>query len=444
MGAFARTLRTVSYKFGLAVFAFGASVLTARNLTVGDNGVYKMVTSALVLGSTYLSGYGNYFNYGLNRLQQDRRAVTGEIMRLYRAVAVSLWGAAALLWLLSAHAAGLEFAALVAAMLPLSVLYGYTSKLIQALNEIEWLNRLNMIQVATFLAASIALYAVRRAAPGALSSGDVFLLTLGAFAASWILAALTAFAAARRLAAVPLWPRSEPTVRTQLFAYGKRTALQNLLAQLNYRSDLFLVGALNGTVAAGLYGTAVTASEVLWHVSSSIALVVYARVAREEKGGATALTERTFRYTLLVLVGAGTALMLFFPALMHLAFGPRYDRSIPPFRVLLAGTVAFGTTGLFIQYFTDQLGKVRFPLYMQSASAAANLAGCLILIPRYGIMGAAVSSTAAYVVAMILCIGYFAKVSGQPAAHLLRFTREDAELVRRLLPRLRGLHQGGK
>lgn len=444
MSAFLRTLRTISYKFGLALLAFASGALTARYLTVGNNGVYKMVTSTLVLGSTYLSGYGNFFNYGLNRLKRDRQAVIGELARLYRTVLIILAIASVVLIALVPVWPILRYGLIIAAFLPLTILYGYSSKLVQALNEIDWLNRLNMIQITVFLLLAIGITIIERNRIFGLTASGILYLTIAALFLSWSFASFSSLTVAHRLARVAFRPTANPPVRAELFAYGRKTSLQNLLAQLNYRSDLLLVGLLSGTVATGLYGTAVTASEVLWHISSSISLMVYARVAREERGSATLLTERTFRYTFVILVVTALFLLAFFPTVMHLVFGPRYDRSIPAFRILLIGTVAFGATSLFVQYFTDQLGKVKFPLYMQTASVVANVLACFALIPQFGILGAAAASSIAYITALILCIAYFLRVSGGSFRGLWLFTKEDVELARRLWSHARGLHESGK
>ena len=443
MNAVARTLRTIMYKFGVAGLAMVSGLfLVPRYLTVADNGIYKLVLVYAQLCATYLAGYGNFFNFGLNRQKLPREALVGIIMRLYALVAAAAAVLTVICLLLASERPVFGYVVFAVGTLPLAVLFGYTTKLVQALNEIDWLNRLNTIQALCFVVFAVTIMVGRHL--DAAMTPYLLTLTLTGWFLSYLIAAITAYVVATRLSGVKLLPSKHPELSRQVFAYGRKTSLQQLLTQFNLRGDLILVGVLAGTTAASLYGMAVTASEVLWHISSSISLLIYARVAAEERGGSIALIERTFRFTLALLVAAAAFMMLVFPPLIHFVLNSRYDRSIPVFEVLLLGTIAYGTTALFSQFFTDQLGKVKFPLYMQAASIAANVLICLLLIPRVGIMGGALASSSAYVVSLTLCIIYFKQQTKQPLSSLFKVTRADRDLVRRLLPRPRSIHEGGK
>ncbi|MHB1626974.1 MAG: MATE family efflux transporter [Bacilli bacterium] len=443
MNAVARTLRTILYKFGVAGLAMVSGLfLVPRYLTVADNGIYKLILVYAQLCATYLAGYGNFFNFGLNRRKLPREALVGVIMRLYVYVALAAGVLTVVCLLLAPGRPMFGYVVFAVGTVPLAVLFGYTTKLVQALNEIDWLNRLNTIQVLCFVVFAVAIMVARHF--NAAVAPHLLTLTLGGWFLSYLIAAVTAYMVAARLSGVRLIPSKHPELRPQVFAYGRKTSLQQLLTQFNLRGDLILVGILAGATAASLYGMAVTASEVLWHISSSISLLIYARVAAEERSGSIALVERTFRFTLALLIVSAAFMLAVFPPLIHYALSGRYDRSIPVFEVLLPGTIAYGATALFSQFFTDQLGKVKFPLYMQAASIAANALICFLLIPRIGIMGGALASSAAYFVSLTLCIIYFRQQTKQPLSALFVVTRTDRDLVRRLLPHTRRIHEGGE
>lgn len=443
MNAVARALRTIMYKFGVAGLVMVSGLfLVPRYLTVADNGIYKLVLVYAQLCATYLAGYGNFFNFGLNRKKLPREALVGVIMRLYVVVTLTSAALTAVCLLLTPSYPVLGYVVFAVATVPLAVLLGYTTKLVQALNEIDWLNRLNTIQALCFVAVAVTITVIRHF--DAAVAPYLLTLTLGGWFFSYLIAAVIAYLAAARLSGVKLLPSKHPELSPQVFAYGRKTSLQQLLTQFNLRGDLILVGILAGATAASLYGMAVTASEVLWHISSSISLLIYARVAAEERSGSIALVERTFRFTLALLITAAAFMTLVIPPLIHYALNSRYDRSIPVFEVLLLGTIAYGTTALFSQFFTDQLGKVKFPLYMQTASIATNVLICFLLIPRIGIMGGALASSAAYFVSLALCVIYFKQQTKQPLSSLFKITRADRDLVRRLLPHSRRINEGSK
>ena len=406
--------------------------LVPRYLSVPDNGIYKLTQLYFQLAYTYLSGYSFFFNFGLNRKGLDRRQLVAVIMRIYFWIAVG----SGVLFIASLFMIRVEsvfvYVAFALATIPAAVLFTYATKLIQALNEISWLNRLNMVQGLMFLILALVLTFVGR------GDGWVHLhllwLTMVAWLVSWAMAAGFAFVSAVKLAGVSLRPQHFPEIAKMVYPYGQRVAFQQLLTQFNLRGDLMLVGLLAGTRlqdlrAAGLYAVAVTASEVLWHISSSLSLLVYTRIAKEERQHSTLLTARTFRFTLILLIVSALGLAVVFPPIIHFLLKGRYDEAIPAFYVLLIGAVAYGTTALFTQFFTDQLGKVKFPLYMQSASIVTNVILCVVLIPHVYIIGAAIASSAAYYVGLAMNLGYFKIQTGHKIRSLFVFGREDLALL---------------
>ncbi|KUO95985.1 polysaccharide biosynthesis C-terminal domain-containing protein [Ferroacidibacillus organovorans] len=249
---------------------------------------------------------------------------------------------------------------------------------------------------------------------------------------------------ARARAGVRINPRRDDEVGKPFFAYGNRISWQNLLTQLNYRGDFYAVGILAGSRGVALYTIAVTASEILWQVSQSISLAVFARIAKEERHASIELTERSFRFTFYTLV-SGAAIMFVCSPLINVVYTHRYQGSIAPFQILLIGTTAYGATGLLTQFFTDQLGHVRFPLYMQAASIATNVLICVITIPHLGIIGGALASSTAYFLALTLSVLYYRKHTERSLRNLFLFTREDRLFLRRFTPRRRSsLSESGK
>lgn len=443
MGAIKRTLRTILYKFGVAGLAMIAGLfLVPRYLSVADNGIYKLVLVYFQLAATYLAGYGNYFNYGLNRLKIDRTTVIGVIMRIYLQIVIATGILLVIGALFSAYYPILIYALFAVLGIPFAVLFAYSTKLIQALNEIDWLNRLNTVQIFSFVIFALGLTFLRHFLPGI--SPYLLLLTFSAWLISYAIAAFAAVDTAQRVLGLRLRPAKHPDITPSIVAYGRKTSLQQLLTQFNLRGDVILVGLLAGTTATSLYAMAVTASEVLWHISSSISLLIYARVASEERSGSIELVLRTFRMTMILLLSAALLMLLTVPTLIHVALNGRYDRSIPAFQILILGTIAYGVTNLFTQFCTDQLGKVKFPLYMQIVSILTNALLCVILIPHIGFLGGAIASTSAYLIGFLLSVWYFLHQTHQKIRSLLSFSAADRALLRRLRTRSGSLHDAGK
>ncbi|MCY0876276.1 MAG: oligosaccharide flippase family protein [Firmicutes bacterium] len=443
MSSVMRIIRTIGYKLGVSVLTIlGASLVTHYLASVGDFGIYSTVKNTLLFGSFYFIAFTRFFNYGMNRLKLDRQSTVSVAVRFFLQISVAVVPLALIAFALAGLSSIFLYAGFVFGTLFFVLLFGFCANLLQALNEIDWLNRVNVIQIASFSVLIGILFVLDRTRHLPFSHQLIWTLSLWLF--SNILAALITVAITRRLAGVRFRPRRDPEISRGMFAYGKKVALQNVLTQLNYRGDAYMVIWLAGTTAAGLYSPAVTSSEVLWQISTSVALIVYTRVAAHEKERSIELTERTFRFTFWFLVVTAAAMYLLFSPLIHLIYGARYAGSVPAFQVLLIGTTAYGMIGLLTQFFTDQMGKVTYPVYMQFTSIAVNLALCVILIPRIGMLGGAIGSTSGYTVALIMSIIYFKRLTGRPLRHLFLFTANDRQLLSRLRPGSRSLNESVK
>jgi O-antigen/teichoic acid export membrane protein len=173
----------------------------------------------------------------------------------------------------------------------------------------------------------------------------------------------------------------------------------DLLNALYTRVDLWLVGLLLGVRDAGVYGMAKQVSVPIRQVRQSfdgllIPLVARTLAARGSQGAGEALASATrlilvIQLPLLVaLYAAGGALL----GLLGSGFGAAYW---PVLALAAAETLqaAFSVGDLVFVYLKPRLG-----LWLTLASIAIGVAAALLLIPRWGVSGAALSVLAAYTV----------------------------------------------
>ena len=259
-------------------------------------------------------------------------------------------------------------------------------------------------QVASLLTAAFALGTDRRTAFAAITLGPYVLF------AAWLLGleivgrltldgALLAFAGAfmaaglASLAAAARWSRPAITVafrRSPSFHVGARL-LPGTLAQLaNYRFDQVVIAAFLSTRQLGLYGFAVSASEVGALPGTGMGNVILSRTSRD----------RRYRRPETVPRLAGLAFLLALPvappiALLVAVAITDYEGSIAPFLVLTVGAGAIGAARVLAGWLTAR----GFPWEGSRSALVAlvvSVCGNLALIPFFGIVGASVASTVAY------------------------------------------------
>jgi O-antigen/teichoic acid export membrane protein len=183
----------------------------------------------------------------------------------------------------------------------------------------------------------------------------------------------------------------------EVAGYGFRAQLGTIALLVNARLDFALVGALIGPASLGIYAVATRYAELLRLPALAMNYVLFPAYARD--GGAVA-TERV--RALLPRIGwvpaaVAVPMALAAPVVLPLFFGRPFSAAVLPAWVLLGGLAVGGIIGVIGAYLS---GVGRPGLY--SASLAAGLPVTvvldLLLIPPFGVTGAAVASTAAYFV----------------------------------------------
>lgn len=163
--------------------------------------------------------------------------------------------------------------------------------------------------------------------------------------------------------------------------------------------DVILVQYFLTTAQVGVYGTAVRLLD-LFHVpaaavGASVA-VFFVRLTRTRPDQAARLFETVTASILLLYVPVGVFLLLFASELIAFIFGPVYLSA----GVVVAVYVPFlllkslsGTYSLALDY----LGFATRRAVLVTISAVANVALNIFLIPRHGLVGAAVATQITYV-----------------------------------------------
>jgi O-antigen/teichoic acid export membrane protein len=114
--------------------------------------------------------------------------------------------------------------------------------------------------------------------------------------------------------------------------------------------------------------------------------------ARGDRTLLGALVHRTARLTALLTMVAGAGVALAAPELLSL-FGPGFATSLPVLAILIAGVLAQGLCGPAEDVLT-MLGAERTCALLSAACLVPAVALNLVLIPRYGVGGAAVAMAA--------------------------------------------------
>ena len=214
-------------------------------------------------------------------------------------------------------------------------------------------------------------------------------------------------------------PASFP--RRALLSYNISTVAFKLFVTSLYNIDIMFLGILVGSTATGSYRAALVVAQFLWLIPTAVQVGLLHSTSRlwanGEHSRISALSSRAVRLTLVftLLLVLGVAALA--EPLVSLYFGKGFTRTPETVLYLLPGVLGFAVARPI--YATSQgHGNLRPILLATGTAAALNVVLNLVLIPRYGTVGAAVATSIGYGSMVIFHVWAARTVGFDPIANL--------------------------
>jgi O-antigen/teichoic acid export membrane protein len=198
---------------------------------------------------------------------------------------------------------------------------------------------------------------------------------------------------------------------------GLRAVASNFPSLLMMRSNVFLVQYFLGSASVGVYTVAVSVAEMVLIVGSSLNTIAFAKAASEQ--GTEASAVRSAKISLLISLGFWLFLTLAGWIIFPLAYGTEFRASIVPCLIVMAGVSAWAFTTPLAGYIVGRGGYPRSFVAATWFGFIANLLLNLLLIPHYGIVGAALATAVAYALTSIFILRIFARMAQQDLSRIL-------------------------
>lgn len=260
--------------------------------------------------------------------------------------------------------------------------------------------------------------------------------TLPVLAGAWFLSLLApALAAPLLFANVGAWKSRIFGFVKAAFGFGWKAHIGSVLQYLQFRMDALLVGALLPLRDLGVYSLAVSLAELLWNVPLAVSTVLLPHIAaatHNERVRITPIVCRVVLATTLALslaVAAGGSLMVVWLL-------PSFRPSIPVLWVLLPGVVVASIFRVLSSDFNGR-GEPIKTVYGPLLSTALMVPAGLWLIPRYGIISAAILTSISYTLTSVVYVLLYRRTTGVPVLGLLWLRSSDISALRNLARSLR-------
>lgn len=424
---------TLSRQSASALLQLFTVILIARTFGPEGNGQYYLALMLPQLLATFLSlGISPANIYFIGTGEVSVRIAWRTTLRLYFGLAFlgMLIGLASILALGAALFPGVDGDILFVGLLifPVSLLLSLMSGVFQGLQIFKVFNLITLVPPVLTFGSVCLLWAV--------GINNIVWMLVAYLAA--LMASLTAGCVMLRTVISRTEESGTSTLSysRKLLGYGYKAHLSNILAFVNYKADIYLVNFFIGPAAAGVFVIAVQLGERLWMLSQSVSTVIFPRLS-ELHGDEDRRRELTpFVSRLVFSVTCLGALLLGLVAYPLIVFviGEQYHAAFQVLLVLLPGIVFSSISRLLANDIASR-GRPELNMYSSLLVVIVNVVANIVLIPRFGLMGAALATTIAYSLNCALRILIYRMFNPIPVSQVLMPKMAD---FRRLWSEIRG------
>jgi len=199
-----------------------------------------------------------------------------------------------------------------------------------------------------------------------------------------------------------------PHIKPILFFFATTCAIV-IYSQLN----TVILGLLKTNVDVGLYDSAMKIRNILVSVVTALGAVLLPRASYYVKQGLfeefARIGENAIHFVCVLALPLVSYFTLFATNGIHFLSGKQFDGAILPMQIILPTIFLIGLTSIVGIQILVPLGKEKEVFYSVVGGGVVDLTVCLLLIPSYAVVGAAISNLLAELTVFILQIYYVSK-----------------------------------
>ncbi|HEU4880559.1 MAG TPA: polysaccharide biosynthesis C-terminal domain-containing protein [Gemmatimonadaceae bacterium] len=182
-------------------------------------------------------------------------------------------------------------------------------------------------------------------------------------------------------------------LRSQLH-YGARTLPGSIARSLNMRAPLYIVAVYLTTTEVGVFGLVLSLAETMLYLPSALSQVALGLAATKSRQS----SELRYVYLAILVVGITLSAAVAFlgSTVLRWIFGPAYASGSGALAILILAVTAH-SVGLLRIHTLYGRGEPAAASIAQIIALCLTLAGSILLIPRYRLLGAALSMLLTYV-----------------------------------------------
>jgi len=197
----------------------------------------------------------------------------------------------------------------------------------------------------------------------------------------------------------------------EVLSFGWKIVAGNAINQINYNADIILIGYFLTAMDIGYYAVALGLSRFFWIIPQAIQKITSPATseywAKNNHAALQKMINKSMKYTACILLPIGLVIGFFTRDIITFIFGNEFVYSALSLQILVIGAVILGII-MAIGGSIAGVGRPDIGLKIVCISATTNIALNILLIPNFGIIGAAIATTTSLLVHT--CLGLFLTV----------------------------------
>lgn len=191
-----------------------------------------------------------------------------------------------------------------------------------------------------------------------------------------------------------------------ILAYAGPLTLFLLFYEFILTLDLYFVKSLlRSDYLTGIYNAAITVGRIPYYLFYALTIILLPAISKTTAERNTLETEslvnKSLRLLVLLLFPLVTLLIAYAPQVLHLFYGPKYAAAATPMSIFAMG-VGFLTVFYVLSFALNGAGLVKIPMKLSFFGFLGMIVLNFLLIPRFELIGAALSTT---LISFVLMIG---------------------------------------
>lgn len=216
---------------------------------------------------------------------------------------------------------------------------------------------------------------------------------------------------------------------SKLLSYGIISQLGNIAWFLILKADQMIISKFLSVEALGFYAVAVGIAENLRLIPMTVGQILFPFATEKEEDDRRLFISACVRLTFWTLIPLGTILILFGKPIIVILFGTDFLPTVLPYQILI-GAVVVLAIGNMLGYEFVSTGRPKLILYCNLICGVFNILMNLLVVPRFGIVGASWVSFTTYALNSAIILHWAIKGSKYRLVDVLKPSKKDILILK--------------